>query len=407
MFFHTTSFRYQTKALIATLLFLASIADVSATPESRAGALFLLISPSTRVNGMGQAGVALPDEPGGYYNPGAASLASPSQTLQTRFYLGEMKWLPGLNDDLTYSYSAAQVGMQRQTPWAIGGENTSIRTVLYGYRTKFDLGEQTRTDERGNTIGTFSSADKANQLGLSIAILSIIDVGVGVTAKRINTDFGSLDASTNAYDFGFLTRVPVIRIFEKAIGGSLVIQNHIRPVFEGTFGVAWRNRGGNKLNYGSNGGADPLPANRSQGWSSKFGLNWTSDQATLDIVSARFIEERYQPQIEGAESSAFTEDHKSGLELSLLETIDFRRGEYNDDDGELHLDTDGITIRSDGIFKLLSALLSSAGESSEVNALLFLADHLSIRWSKFEYEDKGFEKSYLAGISHAQIGFSF
>ena len=82
-------------ALAVSLLF-AKDEPAHAVPESKAAALFLLISPSVRVNGMGQAGVALADEPAGYYNPGAAALSSPAHTLQSRFYLSEMPWLPQL-----------------------------------------------------------------------------------------------------------------------------------------------------------------------------------------------------------------------------------------------------------------------------------------------------------------------
>ena len=134
-------------ALAAALLF-APGESAEANPESRAGALFLLISPSVRVNGMGQAGVALPDEPAGYYNPGAAALASPAHTLQSRFYLSEMPWLPALADGLSYNYFAGQAAVER----VLGGGR--LRAAFYGYRTKLDLGEQTRTDERGNPIRT-------------------------------------------------------------------------------------------------------------------------------------------------------------------------------------------------------------------------------------------------------------
>ena len=84
-------------ALVLTLL-LAKGGPVEATPESRASVLFLLISPSARVNGMGQAGVALPDEPAGYYNPGAAALSSPTRTVQSRHGAGDdVELLPGVD----------------------------------------------------------------------------------------------------------------------------------------------------------------------------------------------------------------------------------------------------------------------------------------------------------------------
>ena len=123
-------------ALVVGLLF-AQGEPAEATPESSAGALFLLISPSVRVNGMGQAGVALSDEPAGYYNPGAAALSFPARTLQSRFYLSEMQWL----GEATYSYFATQVAAERvldSLPWK---GPTRLRAAFYGYRTKIDIGE--------------------------------------------------------------------------------------------------------------------------------------------------------------------------------------------------------------------------------------------------------------------------
>ena len=57
-------------ALVVVLLF--------AQGEPAEATQVQLLSPSVRVNGMGRAGVALPDEPAGYYTPGAAALSSPA-----------------------------------------------------------------------------------------------------------------------------------------------------------------------------------------------------------------------------------------------------------------------------------------------------------------------------------------
>lgn len=101
---------------LAMALLLVKGEPVEATPESSAAVLFLLISPSVRVNGMGQAGVALPDEPAGYYNPGAAALSSPAHTVQSRLYLSEMSWLPALADDMSYGYRAVQLAAGGAVP---------------------------------------------------------------------------------------------------------------------------------------------------------------------------------------------------------------------------------------------------------------------------------------------------
>jgi len=308
---------------------------------------------------------------------------------------------------MRYRYTAIQGGVQNSTPWKIGGESAKVRTVLYGYRTKLDFGEQVRTDERGNALGTFASADDATHLGLSVALLSIIDVGVGGTAKRVNTDLGNLKASTSAYDFGFMVRVPAVRGIEWATGESLSLHQYLHPLIEGVFGAAWQNRGGNKMNYGPTIGSDPLPANRRRGWSGKIGFAWVSENLELELFGVRFAGETYRPQIEGTVTSKISEDSKSGTEISLLETVDFRRGEYEDQDGEIYLDTKGVTIRSDGISKVLAARLGDTSRSPQRDALHFLANHLSIRWSHFDYEDRVLGGSPLGGISHAQIEFAF
>ena len=101
-------------AALAVALLLAKDESVEATQVQ-------LFSPSVRVNGMGQAGVALPDEPAGYYNPGAAALSSPTHTLQSRFYLSG---LPVFEEDITYSYFAAQAATERASrPSLLEGSN--------------------------------------------------------------------------------------------------------------------------------------------------------------------------------------------------------------------------------------------------------------------------------------------
>lgn len=379
--------------------------DVEATPESRAAALFLLISPSTRINGMGQAGVAVCDEPGGYYNPGTAAMAGVGHGIQARFYLTGMDWLPDLSDDMSYRYTSLQVGTQSKTPWQVAGTATQLRAVLFGYRTKLDLGQQTRTSERGEVLGTFSSADYADHLGMSVALLSLVDVGFGGTAKRINTDLGEPEASTNAYDYGMAVRVPLVRLLQSTTGVSLTMQQHLQPLAELTYGLAWQNRGSNLLDYGDAYGADPLPANRRSGWSAKLGLRWESEGLALELISARFTEETYRPQIEGAAASSDVDDSKSGVEFSLMDSFEYRSGEYDDIDGDFHLDTHGYTLRSDGLFGALRRLMGPAGQSSKKAALHYLMEHLSISWTRFKYDDDS--GSLFTGRSHAQFGVDF
>ncbi|MCE2450164.1 MAG: hypothetical protein J4F35_17860 [Candidatus Latescibacteria bacterium] len=392
-------------ALVVALL-LAQGEPAEATPESRAGALFLLISPSVRVNGMGQAGVALLDEPAGYYNPGAAALASPAHTLQSRFYLSGMPWLPALADDISYNYFAAQAAAERVFDGFLGLDKpTKLRVAFYGYRTKLDLGEQLRTNERGEVIGTFNDADASNNIGVSLALRSVVELGIGATSKQISSNLGGRKGSAEAYDFGLMAIVPVVGVWERLTGREFILIQHLRPKLDVGLGVTWQNRGDKTIRYTDILFADPLPANRRHGWSGSLGMDWNSDSFNLAIGRVTFSKETYRPQVDGAHVTSLAEDDKSGFEVSIMETVAVRRGTYDDFDGEVHLKTSGWTVKSDGLFKFFAHQLDSTPSNSEDGALQFLARHLSISWSRFEYGDRS--SSLFRGVGHSFIGLSF
>ena len=378
-------------ALAMTLL-LAKGEPVEATPESGAGALFLLISPSVRVNGMGQAGVALPDEPAGYYNPGAAALSSPAHTVRSRLYLSEMPWLPGLAGDMTYGYHAVQAAGGRVLPALSWRGPTRLDAALYGYRTKMD---------RGQRIGTTLDAwDASNNLGVSLALRSFLEVGVGATSKWISSDLGGTKGSARAYDFGLIAVAPVTGILQRFTGREPALSRHLRPRLDIGYGIAWHNRG-SRIAYTGMAGDDPLPANRRHGWSGSLAMDWRSDAIQLTIGRVTFARETYRPQIEGVQATSLADDDKSGFEVSILETISFRRGEHDDFDGEVHFKTSGGTLRSDGFFRYMAHHLESTPPGSSRDALLFVARHLSISWSWFEYDPA------WPARGHSYLGVSF
>lgn len=385
-------------ALVVALL-LAQGEPAEATPESRAGALFLLISPSVRVNGMGRAGVALLDEPAGYYNPGAAALSSPAHTLQSRFYLSEMRWLPASAD---YNYFAAQAATERVLDGFLGLDKpTRLRAAFYGYRTKLDFGEQARTGERGQIIDFFTSAEASNNIGVSLALRSVVELGIGATSKQISSNLGDKKGSAKAYDFGLMAIVPVVGVWERLTGREFTLIQRLRPKLDVGLGVTWQNRGGEPIRYTDVLFADPLPANRRHGWSGSLGMDWNSDSFNLAIGRVTFSTETYRPQVDGAHVTSLAEDDKSGFEVSILETISIRRGTYDDFDGEIHLKTSGWTVKSDGLFKFFAHQLDSTPSSSGGDALQFLARHLSISWSRFE------DDPVWQARGHSFIGLSF
>ena len=387
---------------LAMALLVVKGEPVEATPEGKAAVLFLLISPSVRVNGMGQAGVALPDEPAGYYNPGAAALSSPSHTVQSRLYPSRMPWLPALADDMTYGYRAVQVAGGRAVPGLSWKGPTRIEGAFYGYRTKVDLGQQLRTNERGEVVDTFTSADASSSIGVSLALRSLVEVGVGATSKWISSDLGPTvgSARARAHDFGLLVVAPVAGVLKHFTGRELAMGSHLRPRLDIGYGIAWHNRG-SRIAYSGVAGDDPLPANRRHGWSGRLAMGWHSDAFQITIGRVTLATETYRPQIEGVRATSLADDDKSGIEVSILETISFRRGEHDDFDGDLHFRTSGRTIRSDGLFRYLTHHLESAPPGTSREALLFVARHLSVSWSRFENDPA------WPAEGHSYLGLSF
>ena len=105
---------------------------------------------------MGQAGVALPDEPAGYYNPGAAALSSPAHTVQSRLYTSGKPWLRALADDMSYDYHAVQAAAGGAVPALSWKGPTRIEAALYGYRTRFDLGDAAPLERERRSSGHLS-----------------------------------------------------------------------------------------------------------------------------------------------------------------------------------------------------------------------------------------------------------
>ena len=156
-----------------------------------AGAIFLLIAPGARAGALGEAQVAVTDDAyASYWNPaGLGFLKGQELSLM---YVPE--WLPGFNlDDMYYSFAA----YRKSFPYlgTIGGH-----IIFLG------LGEQTRTDEAANYLGTFSSYMAAFTVSYS-ALLSD-KRSFGLNAKVFHqqlTDFGAgaEKGKGSSTDFGF------------------------------------------------------------------------------------------------------------------------------------------------------------------------------------------------------------
>ena len=212
--------------LLAGACVTAAVQQVAATPESRAAVLFLLIEPGARAIAMGESYVAIADDAtASYFNPAALA----GQTGK-KMNFTHAKWLPGLAEDMSYEFLAYS---QPVEGWGHVGINGAL----------LNLGEQTRTGERGEVLGTFSSYDFALSVAYGTEVGDNLAAGVGLKFIRSNLadqgagiERGKGVGSSFATDLGLLWRMTP----------------------DLSFGAALRNLGP-KIAYIDASQADPLP----------------------------------------------------------------------------------------------------------------------------------------------------
>ena len=181
------------KRFISVLFLLQTFINILPA-QSEAGAIFLLIAPGARAGGMGEAQVAVADDAyASYWNPAGLGFLKGSETA-----LMHVNWLPGLADDMYYEF----LGFRKHYD-KLG--------TLGGHVIFLNLGEQVRTSEIGEELGTFTSymtafslsygalisEKKSFGINAKISYQHLVEIGAGSEkGKGTSLDFG--------FDFGYL-----------------------------------------------------------------------------------------------------------------------------------------------------------------------------------------------------------
>jgi len=151
------------KRSVLKVVSIALLAMSFAFASKNTGAVWLLIAPGARAEGMGEAHVAIADDAyASYYNPAGLSFMQKDQ-------IGAMysKWLPNLVNDMHYTFLT-------------GGYNVPNIGTFGGHVIYLNLGEQQRTDEYGNPQGTFFSYMMAVNASYSTKIRENSAIGVNL-----------------------------------------------------------------------------------------------------------------------------------------------------------------------------------------------------------------------------------
>ena len=157
--------------------------------QSEAGAIFLLIAPGARAGGMGEAQTAVANDAyASYWNPAGLGFLEGKELA-----LMHVNWLPGLADDLYYEFFA----FRKKYP-TLG--------TLGGHLIFLNLGEQIRTSETGDELGTFTSYMTAFSLSYSALISRTQSFGINSKISYqhlVEIGAGAEKGKGTSIDFGF------------------------------------------------------------------------------------------------------------------------------------------------------------------------------------------------------------
>jgi hypothetical protein len=368
---------------------------------SEAALLFLLISPSPRANGMGDTFMALPanDAMASIYNPGSLGIFALQNYAFIGFYPHHVQWLPSLTSGEFYNCDAINFGFKI---------NKGIFAGIGYHRISLDLGDQYFTNSRGNPIAAFQSWERVRALTFGIGGNFGVKIGLGMSIKyiesqlggtRIDSVFSPAKADIFAYDLGGVVQVPLFEILHNSI--YLPFTDHLRlqPLFVSAIGYSINNYGG-EVTYTDEAQADPIPRVARIGYSIDAGILMNYKKTDWRLISFKWAREaedlfvkRNGSQIKyqsGLGDIDFFHDliewksnpnivKRQGWELNFGEIFYYRKGKYEDPEGQVFYKTTGYGIGIAGLLKLTQFVSTN-------QTLKFFVDHFDIQyhWSEIE-----------------------
>lgn len=365
--------------LVISIIFIISINSsvYSQAQVGTTGTQFLNLSQAVKSNGMGSTGAALVTNESMFFNPGTMGL-----------YLLENK----ISLSTSRSDMPADIKLYNSNiSLPLRFDNFDYKTA-YGfsyYLSRLNSGEMIVRDYNNGTFEgtgrTFSWTNIAHNLVFAYGYSSVIDFGIGFTAKFINeSPLDDYSASGWGIDLGM--------IIGKEINLNRYSSSEYIITLKPLFGLSMRNLGPDMTMINN---SYSLPRNFIGGMSSEFSISKMNDNGSLKKIFSII------PAVEFQENSNDVNTlYRGGIEISLMEVISIRRGWKENDN---NASTYGFSLRSKGIINLLS--------NSESTSLL--KNKLDIEYSyaidkidiKYNYANDN--QSHLPDISYHSISLSY
>ena len=288
-----------------------------AAAAQNGGAAVLQITPSARADGMGQAYVALADDPAGaWWNPAGLGFQR-SNAAMTNY----VKLVPGLADDVYHVYLGY---LHHSQNW--GTFAASVSYLSYGTNIITGPNSNGGTD----SLGTFTSSELSPALSFGTMLTHGVAMGFNVKLVRVNLAptsalaqvgiTGSGSGSSVALDIGLLGRDSV------KLGGEDM---------ELSGGVSILNLGP-KISFVDQAYADDLPRTLRVGAAGRLHfLPGYSAMATLELQKSML--------------SGGDQIWHAGSEIELAGTLAGRAGFVHDPNGDISSMTYGLGVKISGM----------------------------------------------------------
>jgi hypothetical protein len=378
--------------------------------QSESAIEMLYLNPSPRLNGLGMLGTSYPnDDPAGfYYNPAQLGYISQTNNVSLQLYPSNVDWL-GINL-IKYRNTSFNIGYNFST--LLNGLNLSAG---FGYiNSEFDYNYS-------------SSCDKFKAYGVGLGIDYFIQLNVGITYKKINSQMsGSLDdgkivlstANISALDYGLLLTVPISKLIESDLQFFILKNMPVFPYLNFSLGYAKLNIG-DKVSYLDAAQADPLPRTARLGYTISTGLSVKLNNSILKAIEYDFTVDadddliKSEPVTYTKSYQGFLGDIKIGRNLIglksddnvvvhkghnivFLETISFQIGRF-DGRGYYNDKSSGLGIQTKGVFNILKTFTSNS-------ILNMIVEHLDIQYYSTKlFVDSAFETKFK-GINFVWYG---
>ena len=207
--------------------------------QGEATVLFLMINPGARQGGMGEAGVAMADDPNAvYWNPAglAFQYENPEKDHKFAGSLMHVQWLPQFNlSDLYYDYGSFRYYLQD-----VGMLGLGIQFINYG--------ENIQTDNTGQEIDRFNSNEVAITGSYALKMKHNLSLGVGLKFIYSNLSPGIYVDNEKRDGRGSTFAMDIGTLYHPGFAHKLSLGALISNI-------------GPKMTYVNKDQADPLPTN--------------------------------------------------------------------------------------------------------------------------------------------------